>query len=1086
MANNIFKPKGATSANKLGAGGAVVSPVPVFGIVKDNIDPIRSGRLRVYLSDMGGTDPDDANSWITVNYMTSFYGLTEGTGDKTGYGTYLQNPISYGVWNSPPDIGTTVICIFINGDPNYGYWIGCVPEPEALYMVPANGSTETAVLNTSEANSYGGAKKLPVTNINTNNDAINNSTAFYNEPKPVNSYLAGVLNQQGLIRDTIRGTIGTSSQRESPSRVGWGVNTPGRPIYEGGFTDETIADAATGSGQQSSLKITSRRVGHSIVMDDGDLLGRDQLVRLRSSLGHQILMSDDGQCLFIIHANGQSWIELGKEGTIDMYATNSVNIRTQGDLNLHADNNININAKKDLKISADNINIETDKKMEIKAGTDFSTYTLGKYTLKTDYQMSFKSGGEASFASQNTTYINGSKINLNTGSSGTVPQVVKPLTRVAHTDTLYDATKGWAAAPGALISIVSRAPAHSPWASANQGVDVKVDNNASANFPSAPSAAVAAANASVPSTPNAPVAPSVASTVPVTGAISKALDTNTTTGMVAAAATNAQTGKAAAAVKLGAGVVDGTAVIGKMAQSPIQLEAAGVIKPGSATLVNALVSSGKTIEQAMPSAIFTGKPGAENIATYINNSTAQVQTQVSNFQQAQTQLTQAGVITGKEASGQIAGLVTATASVGLASTVNYLKTASGALGAGGVSGIVGKAGGAVNTMLGSVTGAISSGNFAANLTSVVTGGLGSIATSLGGLTKLGGGLSGLLDSAKGVAGSAFDAITKGFPTLKAGVPQNLKQIADKATADVQASGTEASDVAGVLKSAASASGIDAASIASGAASSATNGLASVTKAVTTGLGASTNLVSAAENAVSAVKATFPASASTGLSGLPGAQSAVSNIIDNAKGAINSIPGASTITGAISQVTSSISTGSLTGAASTLISKLKLPGASLQALASIGLSPALAAKLNSSIASLSSGGAVPITLPDVGINTDATRTALSTQLTSVFGNIKIPLPNYSGNPATTGETQSESSIEKYNKTTEEINTLSDKRFDLQKELNDARFNLTKAKTELPAGDPSIASAEAAFNSAKQNIANLDKQIQDLRQELSTTV
>jgi uncharacterized protein (DUF2345 family) len=61
-------------------------------------------------------------------------------------------------------------------------------------------------------------------------------------------------------------------------------------------------------------------------------------------------MSDDGQCLHIIHANGQSWVELGKEGTIDMYATNSVNIRTQGDLNLHADNNININAKNDLNI----------------------------------------------------------------------------------------------------------------------------------------------------------------------------------------------------------------------------------------------------------------------------------------------------------------------------------------------------------------------------------------------------------------------------------------------------------------------------------------------------------------------------------------------------------------------------------------------------------------------------------------------------------------------------------------------------------------------------------------------------------------
>jgi hypothetical protein len=666
---------------------------------------------------------------------------------------------------------------------------------------------------------------------------------------------------------------------------------------------------------------------------------------------------------------------------------------------------------------------------------------------------------------------------LNTGSAGVVQQEVKPLTKVAHTDTLYDATKGWAAAPGALISIVSRAPAHSPWSSANQGVDVKVDNNASANFPSEPSAAVAATNSQVPSTPNAPVAPSVASTVPVTGPISAALDKNTTTAMIGQVATMAQTGPAAAAVKLGAGVVNGVAVIGKMAQSPQQLEAAGVIKSGSATLVNALVSSGKTIEQSMPSSIFTGKPGAENIATYINNSTAQVKAQVSNFQQAQTQLTQAGVITGKEAPGQIAGLVTATASVGLASTVNYLKTAAGALGAGGVSGLVNKAGGAVNTMLGSVTGAISSGNFAANLSSVVTGGLGSIATSLGGLTKLGGGLSGLLDSAKGVAGSAFAAITKGFPTLKSGVPQNLKQIADKAIADVQSSGTEASDAAGVLKSAAANSGIDAASIASGAASSATNGLASVTKAVTTGLGASTNLASVAQNAVSAIKATLPASASTGLGGLPGAQSAVATIIDNAKGAVNLIPGASTITGAISQITSSISTGTLPGGAANLINKLKVPGASLQALASIGLSPALSAKLNSSISSLSSGGAIPITLPIVGINTND-RTSLTTQLTNVFGSSKIPVPNYSGNPATTGETAGTAALDKANERLDKINGLSLQIKTELAKLETARIAYAKAQQELPAGDTAIETAAEEIRAIKRVIIDLQDQISKL--------
>jgi hypothetical protein len=1066
MAWNIYKPRGATSANKLGAGGAVVNPVPLFGVVKDNIDPIRAGRLRVYISDMGGTSPNDSNTWFTVNYMTPFYGATEGTGDKTGYGTYLQNPVSYGMWSSPPDIGTTVICIFINGDPNYGYWIGCVPEPETLWMVPANGSTETAVLNESEANSYGGAKKLPVTNINANNQKINDTPTFYNQPKPVNSYLAGVLNQQGLIRDTIRGTIGSSSQRESPSRVGWGVNTPGRPIYEGGFTDETIADAAIGSGPEGGLKISSRRVGHSIVMDDGDLLGRDQLVRIRSSLGHQILMSDDGQCLHIIHANGQSWVELGKEGTIDLYATNSVNIRTQGDLNLHADNNININAKKDLKISADNINIETENKMGIRVGTDFSTYALGKYTLKSDYQMSFKSSGEASFASQSVTYINGSKINLNTGSAGIVPQEVKTLSRVAHTDTLYDATKGWAAAPGALLSIVSRAPAHSPWASANQGVDVKVDNNASANFPSAPSAAVAATNAAVPSTPDAPLTSSVASTVPVTGDISKAFPTGVTAGMVGAAATAAGSGAAASAVKLGAGVVNGVAVVGKTALTPQALQNAGILKTGAAALVDSLTSSGVPIEKAMTNNLFAGVPGAKTLTDLVNNPIAQVNAQVSNFQQAQTQLTQAGVITGNENCSQIAGLVTATASCGIGETTKFLQTAAAA---GSVSGLLNNSGASANKLLSSVTGAISSGNFAANLTSGLTGGLGSIATSLTGLTKsIGGGLTGLLDSAKGLAGSAFDAITKGFPALKAGVPQNLKQIADKATADVQASGTEASDVAGVLKSAAANSGIDAASIASGAASSATNGLASITKAVTTGLGASTNLVTSAENAVNAVKATLPASVSTGLSNLPGAQDAVNNIVNKAPGALNIIPGTAGITAALGQVNAAVNIGSLPGGASNLVNQLKLPGASLLQFAAAGLGPALAAKLGTAVASLPNGGS-PVTVPVIGTNTDGTRSALSTQLAKVFGSNKISLPNYGGNPATTGET---SGTEALRNNADEQRVLTEKVFAKVGEVREARLAFAKAKNELPAGDPQINELRNKWLALSDELATLE--------------
>jgi len=1085
-----FKPRGATKASKADAGGAVLRNLPLFGIVKNNIDPIRSGRLQVYISDLGASDPDDSNGWTTVSYMSPFYGVTTPSAANTGWGEYTKNPNSYGMWNSAPDIGTTVICVFINGDPNYGFWIGCVPQPEALQMVPAIGGTDNIVANAGEAKSLGGAARLPVTNINANNEGIANSSKFLTDAKPVHSYVASILAQQGLIRDPIRGVIGSSAQRESPSRVGWGVSTPGRPIYEGGFTDETIAKAATGD-KPTGLKVVARRGGHTLVMDDGDILGRDQLVRIRSSLGHQILMSDDGQTLFIIHANGQSYIELGKEGTIDMYATNSVNVRTQGDLNLHADNNINLNAAKALNISADTIAISSEKETTQKVGTDFSLYASGKYTTKVDGQMSFASAADASFYSDSVTYINGSKINLNTGASSLVPQEVKPLPVTAHTDTLNDATKGWAAAPGKLLSIVSRAPAHAPWASANQGVDVKVNNNASAALPSAPSPSVAAANASAGEKPvTSPVSVAVASTVPPSAAISAALDKNTTSTMVGQISTRAANGPAAAAVRAGAGVVETAAgkvaCVGALAQSPEQMEQAGILKPGSAKLIAKLVADGKTVEEAMTSNLFTGMPGAENLQAYISNTTAQCAAQVVTLQKAQTALTNNGLITGKESGTQIAGLVMSAATAGVANTVNFVKNAANsALSA--VSSITGAASGALNSVLGSASSLVSAGNFAGNLASTVTGGLSSIAGALGGMAKGAiGGIAGLLDSAKGVAGSAFAAITGAFPTLKAGVPQNIKDITEKAQAAAQAPAS-ANPLTGAL------------SAVTGAINSVTGGaLSSVTGAINSVTGAVSGVVGSATNLIKSTLGATPGLAS-GLNALPGGEKTVASIVDNAIGAVNTVPGVSAVTGlintaaiatqglsnltSINPLASSGALNAATNIASGLtkgLDDLKSGKTSLASLASAGLPAAAAAQLNSAISSMSSGGAVPIKLPTIAINTND-RSELTSQITSVLGDAKIPMPNFSGNPATTGNTEGESLLAAAEaKAVAEIEKLSSQSSELQQSASEAKTALDTAKNSLPQGDPTIASLESAHTSIKENLTEVDSKLKSLQQ------
>jgi hypothetical protein len=1004
MAEDIIKLKGPLKSTSPTAGGAVTQGYPVFGIVKDNIDPTRAGRIRVLLGDRSPENSDRSDNWVTVSYLSNFFGVVGSTSGGTGHGSYKTNPSSYGEWHAPPDIGTKVICIFINGDPNYGFYIGCVPEAESLHMVPAIGSSDNIVPNEGEAKSYGGAVRLPVTNINTNNASTVNSPGFNSAPRPVHSYSAAIMNQQGVLRDPIRGPISSSASREAASRVGWGVSTPGRPIYEGGFDDSTVVKNLDPSKAQD-LTVIARRGGHSFVMDDGDVIGRDQLVRIRTSLGHQILMSDDGQTLMILHSNGQSYIELGKEGTIDMYSTNSVNIRTHGDLNLHADRNVNINAAENFNIQAKNIQTNSEEATQMKAGQDIKLSTSGKLTGLAAGAIAWAAGGDASMVAGGQSYVNGSKVNLNSGAPGTNPEAVPSIPLVAQTDTLYDKEKGFMASPGKLLTIVSRAPAHAPWANAGQGVDVQVDLGASSQLPPAPPADVAATTEAAASTSPAPPAVATVASAPEVPPVSSAIDKNTTSALMGAAATSAATGPLAAATKQGAAIVETAAgkvaAVGAFAQTATQLVTGGVLKPGADTLVNGLVQQGKSLAQSMPASLFAGVPGAQNLTSLIKNTTAQATSVVNNLQQAQTALGKVGILTGKEAPTVVAGMVNAVATVGLQSTVAAVNqiagaassqlagalnevtsgAASGAVGAlangvkgalttaaagaitGAVSGALGKVSGALGAAtgaLGAATGAaanikgalnsIGQGGAAAALATSVTGGLGGIANALTAMGTVPN-LAGLLDQAKGVAGSAFAAVKDSFKELEAGVPQNLTQIAKDNAAEAAAVADQATGAATTLGVAASKK--------TGLLGGAAGTLGGAAAAATGLLGGAAGALNTAKGALSSATGVLNTVSQLGDNVAPFANAAetlnnsVASITGEATGALSQV--STTLTSAASTITSTINnvsavsssfSGSIKSAVNTTIGGIEHATNAVGAIAGAG------AKLTDGLKSLS--------------------------------------------------------------------------------------------------------------------------------------
>jgi hypothetical protein len=236
-----------------------------------------------------------------------------------------------------------------------------------------------------------------------------------------------------------------------------------------------------------------------------------------------------------------------------------------------------------------------------------------------------------------------------------------------------------------------------------------------------------------------------------------------------------------------------------------------------------------------------------------------------------------------------------------------------------------------------------------------------------------------------------------------------------------------------------------------------------------GLGSITkNASSAALNQIST--ATSGSSSLSGLlsgNALTGAGASLSGVLSNP----SSLPNG--VTGSIPNISGLPAVSGLPSI-SNLTQGLQSGRQPLSSLVSTGLSPAAAASLTASMNSLSTASPFPIKMPTVAENT-INRSEISSQIGNLLGDKKVPVPDFSGLTATPMRDLSQSEITAYDVNKKEIETLSDARFALVKAEADARYTLSKAKQDLPQGDPSIPALEQAVETAKNNIDELDKKV-----------
>lgn len=448
------------------AGATRVDPYPYIGVVKNNIDPTRGGRLQVYIPDLGGAEEEQLN-WRTVSYASPFMGYTttqQSSKDPIDYKNSFESVShSYGMWMVPPDIGVQVIVLFIAGDPLRGYWLACVNPGLSHHMIPGLAGSPNVDLNsasTADAKSYKGP--IPVVEFNENiTDNVTNP-AFYNLSKPIHTVQYGILKVQGLDRDPIRGAISSSSQRESPSAV-FGISTPGRPIKDPADAKNDYVNKLNADTLPVDFhKIKSRKGGHTFVLDDGATLGQDQLVRLRTAKGHQILMHDTNSTLYIAHADGTSWIELTRDGQVKIYAENGFSVRSKGAINLHSDTDINLNAANNIKLKAGN-KIQAESARTTLLSGSLGIETSGDTEFKIGSRFNVETGSSLSLKVATTYALEATQILNNSGGTVAVPNV-KEFKLNQFPDTTSDLGSGlWTNNPNLLSSIVTVAPSHEPY-----------------------------------------------------------------------------------------------------------------------------------------------------------------------------------------------------------------------------------------------------------------------------------------------------------------------------------------------------------------------------------------------------------------------------------------------------------------------------------------------------------------------------------------------------------------------------------------------------------------------------------------------
>ena len=405
------------------------------GIIKDNTDIQRMGRLRVFIPELGGV-PSDRSRWITVSYCSPFAGASDPTKATRDGKTDKTNQHAYGFWMVPPDLENLALVAFINGEQNRGVCFGFLYQENMNHSVPGIASTKTHQGNVK----LGDGEEVATPGIEYNKRNVQGGENVYQNPVRARfTPLHTGLQTEGLYSDRERGPSSASARRDATPQV-YGFKTPrGHHLY--------IDDG----------EIELDQNGKPVIIDQQQKRkeNANEYIRLRTRSGAQILINDTNGYIYANTKDGDSWVELADNG-VHIYTAHKLNMRAERGINMHTDSSFNINVGGDFNVrtkgrtrigSDDDIDIWTGSNYKARAESNLHSSSGDQTRITSGSQMNVKAGGTMAFGAPD--------IHHNTFSPASAA-IGRPKPRKGYPDNRKSG-------PTTTNTIVTQMPHHEPW-----------------------------------------------------------------------------------------------------------------------------------------------------------------------------------------------------------------------------------------------------------------------------------------------------------------------------------------------------------------------------------------------------------------------------------------------------------------------------------------------------------------------------------------------------------------------------------------------------------------------------------------------